>query len=211
MKSKKIKKSDNSSDKTIESITNFILEYRTLKHLPRACFSYLKGPVQENVAEHSFYTTIIAWLLAKLEKRDVDANKVIKMALCHDLAEVRGGERNLINKFYTYPLDEVGILKELSRNYKVEDLRIPELVKEFSEVKTPESKIVKDADILSQMLLEKECYELGNRLASKWLMQSLIRLKTKNAKKLGKKLIETESDKWWLKIDKKYLLKTKFL
>lgn len=209
MKPKRIKKNNKPSAKTIENIANLIFEYRALKHLPRACLPYLKGPIQENVAEHSFYTTIIAWLLARLERGDID--RIIKMALIHDLAEVRGGERNLINKFYTYPLDEVKIFKEISKDYSIQDCQFPELVKEFSEGKTRESKIVKDADILSQMLLEKENYEMGNRLASKWLVQSVIRLKTKGGKQLGRKLIELESDKWWLEIDKKYLLKTKFL
>jgi len=193
----------------IKKLVNLILEYRILKHLPRGCLPYLKGPIKENIAEHTFYTTIISWVLAKLEK--VDEDKVIKMALIHDLCEVRGGEKNLINKFYTTPNDEIKILEEISKDYSLKNFSFVELFKEFNEEKTLESKVVKDADVLAQMLLEKECYELGNQSASKWLIQSLVRLKTKMGKRLGERLIKVKSDEWWLEIDKKYLLKTKFL
>src|SRR4030043_53199 len=111
MKEKSIKKIT-SLDKNydfIKKFVNFILEYRTLKHIPRGSLPYLKGPIQENIAEHSFYTTIIAWIMAIIEK--ADENKVIKMSLTHDLAEVRGGEKNLINKFYTTPNNEQKIIE----------------------------------------------------------------------------------------------------
>jgi putative hydrolase of HD superfamily len=207
MKKRTIKKHNPKED--IEKITNFILEYRTLKHLPRGCLSYLKGPVSENIAEHSFYTTIIGWLLAKLEGGNED--KIIKMCLIHDLAEVRGGEKNLINKFYTTPIDEVKIIKEVSRDYNIENFFLVNLLQEFSEEKTLEAKIAKDADVLAQMLLEKESFDLGNFRAKRWLSTSLKRLKTKNGKELGKVLYEIDSDKWWLEIVKKYILKVKFL
>ncbi len=211
MKKKSLKKqiSLQENQENVRKLVNFLLEYRTLKRLPRGCLPYLKGSVKENIAEHSFYTTIIGWILAKLEKGDED--KIIKMCLIHDLCEVRGGEKNLINKFYTIPNDELKITTEISRDYNLKIFFLPNLFKEFKEKKTKEAKIARDADILAQMLLEKESFELGNKLASKWLVQSFARLKTKMAKKIGKRLIEVESDEWWLEIDKKYLLKTGFL
>lgn len=208
MKNRAIKKIDSFQER-VKKIVNFILEYRTLKHIPRGCLPYLKGPILENIAEHSFYTTIIAWVLARLEKADED--KTIKIALIHDLAEVRGGEKNLVNKFYTTPNDELKITEEISRDYDLKAFSLTELFREFNKVKTLEAKIVKDADVLAQMLLEKENLELGNQSAEKWLVQSQTRLKTKSGKKLGRRLIEVETNEWWLEIDKKYLFKTKFL
>lgn len=207
MKKRIIRK--NNSNAEIEKIINFILEYRILKHLPRGCLPYLKGPIKENIAEHSFYTTVIGWILAKLE--NANETKVIKMCLIHDLAEVRAGEKNLINKFYTTPNDEVNILKEISQDYNIEEFFLSDLMKEFTEEKTQEAKIAKDADILAQMLLEKESFELGNFKAKRWLSTSLKRLKTNKGKKLGKILYEIDTDKWWLEIVKKYILKIKFL
>jgi len=206
MKKRKIKKAFLRGDK--EKV-NFILEFRALKHLPRACSIFLKNVFPENVAEHTFFVCIISWLLSKMEK--ADENKVIKMSLIHDLVEVRAGERNLINKFYSPAPNEILIFEEIIKDYNLENMGLLELFKEFSQEKTPEAKIVKDADILAQMLLEKESFDLGNFKAKRWLSTSLKRLETESAKKLGEILYQIDTDEWWLKVVKKYILFTKFL
>jgi len=193
----------------IEKLANFLFETRILKHTPRASLPYLKTPLKENVAEHSFYTTIIGWVLAKLES--ANENKIIKMALIHDLAEARGGERNLINKFYSEPLNEPKIMEEIALSYGLKDFEIKEIFEEFFKGESKEAKIVKDADVLAGMLLEKEVFDSGNKKAKKWLDVSLSRLKTKSGKKLGKFILQTDSDEWWLEVAKKYLPLTKFL
>jgi putative hydrolase of HD superfamily len=190
-------------------LVNFLFETRILKYLPLASLPYLKSPIQENVAEHTFYVTIIAWILAELEKADKD--KIIKMALIHDLAEARGGERNLINKFYSQTLNEPRIIKEISKDHNLKNFEIEKLFGEFFGENKKEAKITKDADILGGMLLEKECLDSGNQKAKRWLAVSLSRLKTKSGKELGKLLIKTDSDAWWLEIAKKYILFTKFI
>lgn len=207
MPSKKEKKQKR--EKEIEKKVKFILEYRAQKYLERTCKTFLKNPIPENVAEHSFFSTIIGWVLAKTAK--ANENKVIKMCLVHDLAEVRGGEYNLINKFYNTPLLEEKILKEITDDYNLKDFEIVEIFKEFNDEKTIEAKLAKDADIISQMVLEKENLDMGNQKVKKWLDTSLKRLKTKEGKKLGKMLYEIDSDKWWLEIIKKHILKIKFL
>lgn len=199
----------NSREKNSEKKVKFILEFRALKYSIRTCKTFLKNLVPENIAEHTFYTAIIGWVLAKMA--GVNEDKVIKMCLIHDLAEVRGGERNLINKFYNYPLNEEKIIKEIVKDYKLEDFSLIEIFQEFFQGKTLSAQLAKDADILSQMLLEKECFDLGNFKAKRWLSTSLKRLKTKEGKKLGEILYKTDSDKWWLEIIKKHILKTEFL
>jgi putative hydrolase of HD superfamily len=193
----------------VKKLVNFLLETRILKYLPRASLPYLKTPLKENVAEHSFYTAIIGWVLAELESADKD--KVIKMSLIHDLAEARCGERNLINKFYTQPPNEPKIIDEISKTYDLKSFEIRELFEEFWGEKSKESKIVRDADILAGMLLEKEVLDSGNEKARKWLITSLSRLKTQGGKNLGKLIYQVDSDRWWLEIVKKYLPFAKFL
>ena len=193
----------------VKKLVNFLFETRILKYLPRASLPYLKTPLKENVAEHTFYVTIIGWILAKLEK--ADENKIVKMALIHDLAEVRGGERNLINKFYNQTLNEPKIIREISKDHNLKNFEIEKLFDEFFEEKTKEAKIVRDADVLAGMLLEKEVFDSGNQKAKKWLIVSLTRLKTKSGKDFGELLVKTDSDFWWLEIAKRYILFTKFL
>lgn len=193
----------------VKKLVDFLFETRILKYLPKSSLSYLRSPFPENVAEHTFYVTIIAWILAELEK--ADENKIIKMALIHDLAEVRGGEKNLINKFYSQTLNESRIIREISKDHNLKNFGIEKLFEEFFEEKTNEAKITKDADVLAGMLLEKEVFDSGNQKAKRWLAVSLSRLKTKGGKDLGKLLIGTDSDAWWLEIAKKYILLTKFM
>lgn len=196
-------------DERIKKLAIFLIELRALKFIPRASFCYLKGPIKENIIEHCFFTTLIGWTLAKLEGADED--KVIKMCLLHDMAETRGGERSLINKFYAQTLDELRIVKEISKADNLEDFEIVPIFKEFWGQKTKEAQLAQDADILSQMMWEKECLDIGNKKAQKWIDFSLSRLKTKSGKKLGKIVKETDSDDWWMEIVKKYILKVKFL
>jgi putative hydrolase of HD superfamily len=194
-----MKKKENSR---IKKLANFLFETRILKHTPRACSYYLKGPVKENIVEHLYFTTIIGWILAKLE--NVDENKVIKMCLIHDLVDTRGGPRNLIMKFYNPLPNEQKIIKEISEDHNLEFIPLENLFNEYFEHKTKEAIVAKDADILARMLLEKECLDLGNQKAKKWLEYSFKRLETKSGKELGKALIETDSDEWWLKIVERY-------
>jgi len=205
MEKKEILKSNSEAKKLV----NFLFETRVLKYLSKSSLNYLRSPFSENVAEHSFYVTIIGWILAKMEKANED--KIIKMALIHDLAEARGGERNLINKFYSQTLNEPRIIKEISKDHNLKNFEIEKLFEEFFEEKTKEAKTAKDADILADMLLEKEVFDTGNKKAEKWLVVSLARLKTKSGKNLGKLLIGTDSDEWWLQIAKRYILLTKFM
>ena len=94
----------------ISNLVNFLFEWRVLKYVPRAGLNFLKGPIKENLAEHTLYTVIIAWILTKLEK--ADESKTIKMALIHDLAEVRGGDRELMNKIVDHPRGAVKFFRE---------------------------------------------------------------------------------------------------
>jgi len=204
-----MKKKSKPKKSNFKKIASFLLEFRGLKYIQRASIPYLRGPVKENIAEHCFYTTLIGWTLAKLEKLDQD--KVIKMCLIHDLAEARGGERNLINKFYSSPLNELKMLGEISENYSIKDFKLTELFQEFDKQKTKEAKVARDADVLSQLIWEKECFDMGNRKAAKWVDFSLSRLKTKSGKKLGQELKKADSDEWWMNIFKRYILHTKFL
>lgn len=64
-----------------------------LKRLPRTGWLDRGVPPAdtESVAEHSFQTTLLAWIVAQ-EDASLDADRVLKLALVHDLAEALTGD-----------------------------------------------------------------------------------------------------------------------
>ena len=80
----------------MEKIANLLFEARMLKEIPRSGYSFL-GSGRESVAEHSFSTTFIAYVLTTLTP-DADAYRTICMCLLHDLPEARIGDQNTVHK-----------------------------------------------------------------------------------------------------------------
>jgi len=70
----------------MKDILNFLIEVGELKRKPRRGWlvHQIKNP--ETTAEHIFRTAIIAWVLGK--KKRLNLERVIKIALVHDLCEV---------------------------------------------------------------------------------------------------------------------------
>jgi len=70
----------------MENLLDFLIEVGKLKRSPRRGWvvHQIKNP--ETTAEHIFRMTIIAWTLGK--KKRLNLEKVIKIALVHDLCEV---------------------------------------------------------------------------------------------------------------------------
>ena len=74
----------------MKNIVNLLFEANILKEIPRSGYHFL-GAGKESVAEHTFSTAMIAFVMSKLEQ-DVDALRLISMCLVHDLPEARIGD-----------------------------------------------------------------------------------------------------------------------
>jgi putative hydrolase of HD superfamily len=177
----------------MKNIANFLFEAGMLKRTPRSGFQFL-GTGAESVAEHIFRTTYIGYALGRLSK-DTDVDRLIKMCLFHDLPEARTGDLNYVNKKYV-KADEQKAIKDLAATLPFGN-EIEDLVQEYEEGRTAESKIARDADQLEMILALKEYKDLGNKYADEWLQFSLKRLQTESAKELAKVILETDSSLWW--------------
>lgn len=69
----------------MKKLAEFLLQAGRLKYLPRSGWVREGMPNPETVAEHSWRVALLAMILG--EELDVDKNKLIKMALVHDLEE----------------------------------------------------------------------------------------------------------------------------
>jgi len=82
----------------VKRIAEFLFEAGMLKRTPRSGWQFL-GSGSESVADHTFQTAIISFALARLVGT-VDAERVVLLALVHDLPEARTGDLNYMNQKY---------------------------------------------------------------------------------------------------------------
>lgn len=69
---------------------SFFLAVSRLKTMKRTGWVWLKRKSPETIAEHSFRTTMFAWILG--EKTHLNIRRMIEMALLHDICEVYAGD-----------------------------------------------------------------------------------------------------------------------
>ena len=76
----------------MKEFLNFFVEIGKLKKMPRRgwVINDIKNP--ESIAEHTFRAAIMAWFLGEKKKKKLNIEKIIKIALIHDLCEVYAGD-----------------------------------------------------------------------------------------------------------------------
>ncbi|MBW2029962.1 MAG: HD domain-containing protein [Deltaproteobacteria bacterium] len=177
----------------MKDVVNFLFEVGMLKKTPRTGYQFL-GSGRESVADHSFRTAIIGYILARRES-GVDPLKTTLMCLFHDLPEARTGDHNYVNKRYVQ-VDEEGALRDLAAKLPFGG-EIISLVNEFNNGDSLEASIARDADQIDLIVELKEQKDLGNRYAQEWLGYALKRLNTQSAQEMAREVLNTDSTEWW--------------
>ncbi len=190
-----------SKKQNIKNLASFFFEIGNMRKIPRAHQqTLLTQDLSDNIASHSFRTTIIGYFLAKELKADAD--KVIKMCLLHDTEETRCGDQNWVHKKYIKVFENEIRQEQLGSLPNNKELL--ELSKEYDERKTLEAKIAKDADLLDQILILKEYCQQGNQEAGHWLKieektecQQEKLLFNQLSKQISKEIKKQEPSDWW--------------
>jgi len=172
-----------------------LFESALLKRIQRTGYAYL-GTGGENVASHSFGVIFCAWILSEICEESLDKEKILKMALIHDLAETRIGDFNAVNKIYNRADERKALEDAFSRTPIKEEVLF--LWEEYRNLKNLEAKLVHDADIIDLIIQLKEQKDLNNPYADKWIEYAKKRLITNEAKKLVEAILKTEWCSWWL-------------
>jgi len=186
----------NPKEKTYKQIAKFLYETSIHSKTPRSGLWFL-GSGNQSVAEHLFHTTVIAYALAYLEPK-ADKNKVVLMALFHDIGEGRTSDHNYVHQRYGR-LSEHDAVRDIAKSVPF-GKEISDLFTEEEEKRTLEAKLVKDADQLEWMTTLREEEIKGNSKAHAWIIIAKKRLKTIAGKKLGEILIKTHPDDWWFDV-----------
>ena len=163
----------------MKNIVNLLFEANILKEIPRSGYQFL-GAGKESVAEHTFSTAMIAFVMSKIEQ-DVDALKLISMCLVHDLPEARIGDLNTVHKQYV-TADEPRAVQDTAKNLPFGSA-LTDLIQEFNAGHSKEAQLAYDADQLALILDLKSLVDIGYQPPHKWLPHVLGRLKTDTGKK----------------------------
>jgi putative hydrolase of HD superfamily len=157
-----------------DRLLELLLESTTLKRLPRSGWLLRGVPHVESVAEHSFGVAFTALVLADALQAEtggdladaLDLEKVLAIALLHDLAEVR---------LTDLPLRAAKLLPDRVKGEAeaaaMADLLAPlpsaghlaELWQSFEDSTSPEGRLVRDADKIEMMVQCLRYEQAGSR------------------------------------------------
>lgn len=183
---------------------DFIYEIGTLRYIQRTWRQFL-NPDFQNLAEHLFRVIWIALVLAEREKV-ANKEKIMKLALVHDIAESRTGDVNYLQRQYVERLEEKGITDMLtSTSLEAEFMA---LWHEYEKKESIEAKIVKDADNLDVDFELMEQRARGHDLTDRWTngrrQVAETKLYTKSAKAMWDALMHSHPHDWHRKTNNRY-------
>ncbi|HDQ40939.1 MAG TPA: HD domain-containing protein [Desulfonatronum sp.] len=179
------------SPERIQRLVHFFFEVGMLRKTPRSGYQFL-GSGGENVAEHSFRTAVIGYVLASLAGADVF--RTVGMALFHDLHEARIGDFNYVNRIYN-SRDSLLALEHALQGTGLDE--VSQWWRELEAGESLESLLAHDADQLDLILNLKQEQDLGNPYARKWLDCALPRLRTDLGRALAEMTVRTDHTEWW--------------
>lgn len=191
-------------DRKLQADVDFIYEIGTLRYIQRTWRQFLNADFQ-NLAEHQFRVIWIALILAEREGVK-NTEKIIKLALVHDIAESRTGDVNYLQRQYVERLEEKGITDMLKSTSLEEEFMA--LWKEYEERKSIESRIVKDADNLDvdAELLEQKSrgHSISSSLDSIRKHVAATKLYTESAKQIWDALMSSDPHNWHRKSNNRF-------
>jgi 5'-deoxynucleotidase YfbR-like HD superfamily hydrolase len=181
-------------DNRVRNDVKFLFEMGSLRHVQRT-WRQFGGVPYANVAEHTLRVAWIAMILA--EREDADSAKVLKLAMIHDIPEIRTGDVNYMSRMYA-DRHEDEALEDMVQGTDIQ-AEILYLWREFDARETLESRIVKDADTLDCDLELKESEAVGYSLLSvlsETRDRAYGKLYTKSARALFDEIYAADPHRW---------------
>ncbi|MFV0421808.1 HD domain-containing protein [Oleidesulfovibrio sp.] len=173
-------------------LADFLFEAGMLRKTPRSGYQFL-GTGSENVAEHSFRTSVVGYVLAC--EAEADPARTALMCLFHDFHESRIGDFNYVNRIYN-TCNPRAAMEHALEGTGLES-GILDLLDELERAETLEAKLAQDADQIDLILNLKQELDLGNKYAGKWMEGALKRLRTEAGATLAATIARTDHTDWW--------------
>lgn len=147
-------------EKNASRLLEVLYEINHLKQLFRKGWLRSISPEKcESVADHTFGMAMMTWLLADHFSPELDREKVLKLSLIHDIAEVYAGDTTPDDGLTPEEKNarELAALKKIFSGFPNGDSYIA-LWKEFENGSSAEARFVKQIDRL-EMALQAGVYE----------------------------------------------------
>ncbi|HAT74309.1 MAG: Metal dependent phosphohydrolase [Candidatus Moranbacteria bacterium GW2011_GWF2_36_839] len=175
---------------------DFLFEIGKIRFLQRTWQRFFVTKVA-NDAEHTFRVMWLALIIAKKEKNN-NQEKILKLALLHDIAESRAGDVDYLSRLYVKRNEDLAI-RDMLKNTSLEK-EFLELFKENEKRETIEARIVKDADNLDidlELMEQKDANESLFKLKSESRKKIIPKkLFTKTAKKIFREIYLSDVNSW---------------
>jgi putative hydrolase of HD superfamily len=181
----------------LADIAKYFYEVGTLKHQKRTGWWRMGVRDPESVAEHSYRTAVIAYVLASLE--GINPEKTAAMCLFHDLAETRIGDMHWVTKRYIRTKEG----EQIAFNEQTEQLpqdiagKVRRLVGEYEERSSRESLLARDADLLECLLQSREYEMQGYTKGAEWARICRDGLQTETARNLADACLNADPGAWF--------------
>ncbi|MFI3272309.1 MAG: HD domain-containing protein, partial [Pseudomonadota bacterium] len=128
-------------------LADFLFEAGMLRFTPRTGYQFL-GTGSENVAEHSFRTAMVGFVLARMA--NIAPEHVVMICLFHDFHEARIGDFNYVNRIYNTTAPRAAMEHALQGTGLDDDV-LP-LWDELEAADTLEARLAHDADQIDFIL-----------------------------------------------------------
>jgi putative hydrolases of HD superfamily len=177
---------------------DLLYEIGTLRFVDRTWKQFF-GPAVANVAEHHYRVLWIALTIAAHEKKG-SHEKLLKMAMAHDVSEARTGDVHYLSRQYVIRHEDKAVVDIFEHTAMGEEFVA--LLREYEKRESIESRILKDADNID---VDLELHELARRgqsaLPALWKNHRrdhvYTRLYTDTAKKFWKAIHDSHSPDLW--------------
>lgn len=193
-----------SREDDLTGLTEFIFELGQLKRTPRTGWFKLGVKNPETVAEHSFSTAAIGFLLAEME--EIDPYRVAGYCIFHDVGETRTGDLDWLAQKY---LDKGDYLS--SEVIEDQIAKLPDQLRasmeelyEYPEEGGEIHKVARDADLLDLIFQAIVYGESGTKGVQDWIENTIPLLNTDSARDIADLLLERDRDgtldeliHWW--------------
>lgn len=180
----------------MQGLTNFLYEMGLLKRYKRTGWWIAGIDNPESIAEHSFRTAIIGYLLAVME--GADPARTAALCLFHDTQETRVGDVPSVGKAYVVTAPNPEVTADQVADFPGEvGQAVRELVDEYEARETLEAQLAKDADKLECLIQAREYQAQGHEDVPPWIETSAAALRSQSARQLAEACQQVPPRQWW--------------